>query len=217
MNHPIMYRLFQENVAHFVDHPREVPEGLEWFIVPAKVIPYIKPEGTIAIVHPCLNEQMPWETFDDFLLRLIDKDVPSGCKYTVVNHVDIPHSRRLRNAWRLDWPHGGVFVDQEEARKVLVENALAESVYWLSQLDPMMRRMKHLDWFGDALFNLPEVVGGEVANLTVEEMTDYPVPIPELPEELDARLSPKLREYWQQTQRALHHAVSFEHPVEVRQ
>ena len=198
MQHPIMYRFVGENVAHYVEHQRDVPSGLEWFRVPTKVIAYAKPADVgVRIVHPVLSAQESHETFDDFLQRVLRDDVPSPCRYSVIDHLSLPRSRRLRNAWRLDWPRGEVFVDVEAGRKLLVDQSSAYSTYWIGKLDALVKslsRRHEVSWYTDALCDLPEVVADDVKAMIVADLEEYRMPFPAAPQVLHERIQGVLRE-----------------------
>ena len=57
--------------------------------------------GIARILTPCYGDgsQSVGESDDDFLTRVIAKDVPSGVAYHIIEDTDLPSDRYFRNAW----------------------------------------------------------------------------------------------------------------------
>jgi len=60
-----------------------------------KRIIYKQDDGTVAIIHPAINEDRTVE-------EIARKDVPTGKSYKIVNASDISTDRTFRNAWTID-------------------------------------------------------------------------------------------------------------------
>lgn len=59
-------------------------------------------EGRLCVVHPAPGAQAPGETEDDFISRLLKKDIPRGAtQVTVVEERDLPKDRLTRDKWNL--------------------------------------------------------------------------------------------------------------------
>lgn len=89
--------------------------------------------GTVQVVRPPWLAKQPEETDDDFLARIIAKDVPPGVPVIAIDDAELP-SRRLRNCWRLK--AGKVAIDMEQvgpdelkmARRAVQHEALTAGV-----------------------------------------------------------------------------------------
>ena len=60
-----------------------------------KKVIFKRPDGTIGILMPV--DSCPL-SFDE----IIEKDVPLGCKYKIVNKDEVPTDRSFRDAWTVD-------------------------------------------------------------------------------------------------------------------
>lgn len=50
-------------------------------------------EGTISVLIPAPNCNLTLE-------EICAKDVPTGVKYKIIEHTDLPEDREFRNAWQ---------------------------------------------------------------------------------------------------------------------
>ena len=64
-----------------------------------KRIIYPTENNGVAIIIPALNAKNADETYDEFVLRIANKDVPPGLPYKIVPVQDIPTDRTFRDAW----------------------------------------------------------------------------------------------------------------------
>lgn len=76
------------------------------------------PEGraTAAVVYPILSAKLEYETEDEFVERIMAKDVPAGTNATIVDESDIPSDNTFRDAWRC--ADGKVVHDMTHAREI---------------------------------------------------------------------------------------------------
>lgn len=219
MNWLIMFRYLGENVARFIDADprewyqheteieclrrvgqREVPRGLEYFVVSRYVVAHDWPDGRCAITHPWPSEWLSFNgDYPSYLAHVVARNVRRGAAYSIIPHVEIPHNRRLRNAWQHE--PGRVIVNPERARLVLVEQAKAHAMHWHSYFLGAAMRMQDARPFHDALWDMPERVRADVAEMTVGEMHAYPMPLPDLPECIAERFAVPILAHYQQSRR----------------
>lgn len=87
--------------------------------------------GTVSIIHPAPNSRGEDEIEEQWFKRVFDKATPFGLEYNDIEKVQLPSSRRFRNAWvkdisgiKIDLPKSKeqVFVEVRRVRdKKLVE------------------------------------------------------------------------------------------------
>lgn len=65
-----------------------------------KCIVYTRPDGGVSVIHPAPQARFADEAEDEFIARIMAKDVPADAKHVCVcDHAELP-DRAHRNAWR---------------------------------------------------------------------------------------------------------------------
>jgi hypothetical protein len=64
-----------------------------------KRIIYPGENGIVAIISPALEAKRSDESYDEFVLRIANKDVPAGLPYKIIDASQLPNDRTFRNAW----------------------------------------------------------------------------------------------------------------------
>jgi hypothetical protein len=82
-----------------------------------KKIIYTRPDGGLSVVHPAPNAKKEDESEDQFIERLVQKDVPADAtNVRVVEAAAIPSDRSFRDAWKDE--AGAIAVDMPKAREI---------------------------------------------------------------------------------------------------
>lgn len=98
-----------------------------------KVIVYSDKYGTCCVVHPAYNAMNEGETEDDFISRIIQKDVPHGSTGVFVCDESSLPERTFRDAWKVG--NGAVEHDMAKAREIHKERLRAIRAPKLAALD----------------------------------------------------------------------------------
>lgn len=182
-----MYR-YRDNVARFIDRAEDAPAGVEVFTVSAWVVPFVESgKEQVRIIHPLPHIFAEWGGVDAALVELIARHVPLGARYHVMRHVEIPHSRRLRNAWEMI--DDAIRVNAERARALLISRAEIEADWWEPIFRSMARRAFDFADFADRVFDLPNIVERETIGMDADALEDYIVPFPAVPDLFAAKFT----------------------------
>lgn len=92
--------------------------------MPKRVV-FEKPDGRVCVLIPAPQAMKAGESEDDFINRIIAKDLPSYVtSYGIVDSSTLP-SRRFRNSWR-HIGNGAVGVDLNSAREQVLQEVRTE-------------------------------------------------------------------------------------------
>lgn len=83
----------------------------------SKRIVYTRPDGGVSVVQPSPNGRRESETEQEWLDRIVAKDVPADATdVRIVDEADVPADRTFRNAWKRDG--NGIGCDMAKAREI---------------------------------------------------------------------------------------------------
>lgn len=104
-----------------------------------RVILYHEPiSNDLHIIIPAPSGRLPKESEDDWIARIVAKDVPSGVAFRVVDRSVIPTDRTYRNAWKDTG--GTVTVDLPRARLLHMRRIRHARDRELTKLDALWMR-----------------------------------------------------------------------------
>jgi hypothetical protein len=67
-----------------------------------KKIVYIKEDGKLGIITPNESTKLEDESWKKFYERIKEKDVPLGCRATIIDKSDLPEGKEFRDLWDVD-------------------------------------------------------------------------------------------------------------------
>lgn len=67
-----------------------------------KKIIYIKEDGKLAVIIPNKSIKLENESWGEFYERIKERDVPLGCKASIVDENELPKDRDFRELWGVD-------------------------------------------------------------------------------------------------------------------
>lgn len=171
---------------------------------------YDPPIPAFHIVRECTPEYLAmfekvviWaETWQVFLSRISDSDVPEELPRSVFHKDDLP-PRRWRDCWTILMNGGGVpdlvFVDMTKAREVVLAEVRAKRTLLLDESDRHKARLDDVGTpaqkkavldYRQALRDFPEEVDRAISEMTADELAKYEPQFPALPA---FALPPKVR------------------------
>jgi hypothetical protein len=106
---------------------------------------YTRPDGGISVLAPAAGARLADESEDDFVQRIILKDVPADATdVRVIDASEVPKDRTFRNAWRQQ--ANELAVDMPKARAIHMDRIRRARQSELERLDlEWMRAMGRKD------------------------------------------------------------------------
>lgn len=100
-----------------------------------KLIVFKNLDGSCGIIIPAIKAIQEDESYDDFIERVANKDVPQGLEWRIIDADKIPADRTFRNAWTDDLNTETVDIDLEKAKDIWKDKLRQERAPLLSALD----------------------------------------------------------------------------------